>query len=104
MLPREENYYFGKIWVDENDFSILKIEWDTKSLEGYEKKVSPGVTKNLSWEVFFEVEKNGVRFPSRQIIKDIYFTEAGKKHPKYLTTFVYDNYKFFTVETEIKYE
>jgi hypothetical protein len=104
MQPREENYYFGKIWVDENDFSILKIEWDAKSIEGYEKKVSLGVTKNLSWEVFFEVEKNGVRFPSRQIIKDIYLTEAGKQHPKYLTTFVYDNYKFFTVETEVKYD
>jgi hypothetical protein len=104
MQPREENYYFGKIWVDENDFSILKIEWDTKSLEGYEKRVSSGVTKNLSWEVFFEVEKNGVRFPSRQLIKDIYLTEAGKEHPRYVTTFVYDNYKFFTVETEVKFD
>ncbi len=104
MQPREENYYFGKIWVNENDFSILKIEWDARSLEGYKKKVSSGVTKNLSWEVFFEVEKNGVRFPSRQIIKDIYLTEAGKQHPRYLTTFVYDNYKFFTVETEVKFD
>lgn len=101
--PREENYYFGKIWVDENDFSILKIMWDAKTLEGYEEKAFPGVTKSLSWEVFFEVEKNGVRFPSRQLIKDIYLTEAGKQHPRYLTTFVYDNYKFFTVETEIIY-
>lgn len=101
--PREENYYFGKIWVDENDFSILKIMWDAKTLEGYKEKAFPGVTKSLSWEVFFEVEKNGVRFPSRQLIKDIYLTEAGKQHPRYLTTFVYDNYKFFTVETEIIY-
>ncbi|UCE36561.1 MAG: hypothetical protein JSW00_13730, partial [Thermoplasmata archaeon] len=69
-----------------------------------EEKAFPGVTKSLSWEVFYEVEKNGVRFPSRQLIKDIYLTEAGKQHPRYLTTFVYDNYKFFTVETEIKYE
>jgi hypothetical protein len=104
MQPREENYYFGKIWINENDFSILKIEWDARSLEGYEKKISSGVTKNLSWEVFFEVEKNGVRFPSRQIIKDIYLTEAGKQHPRCLTTFVYDNYKFFTVETEVKFD
>lgn len=102
--PREENYYFGKIWVDENDFSILKIMWDARTLEGYEEKAFPGITKSLSWEVFYEVEKNGVRFPSRQLIKDIYLTEAGKQHPRYLTTFVFDNYKFFTVETEIKYE
>jgi len=102
--PREENYYFGKIWVDENDFSILKIMWDAKTLEGYEEKAFPGVTKSLSWEVFYEVEKNGVRFPSRQLIKDIYLTEAGKQHPRFLTTFVYDNYKFFTVKTEIIYE
>ena len=101
---REENYYFGKIWVDENDFSILKIMWDDKTLEGYEKKAFPGVTKNLSWEVFYEVEKNGVRFPSRQLIKDIYLTEVGQQHPRFLTTFTYDNYKFFTVEIEIKYE
>lgn len=102
--PREENYYFGKIWVDENDFSILKIMWDAKTLEGYEEKAFPGVTKSLSWEVFYEVEKNGVRFPSRQLIKDIYLTEVGQQHPKFLTSFIYDNYKFFTVETEVIYE
>jgi len=102
---REDNYNFGKIWVDENDFSILKIEWDPKYIQGFEEKVSSagsGIKRTLAWAVFYEVEKNGVRFPSRQLIEEIFTTEGGKEHPKYTATFVYDNYKFFTVETEVK--
>ena len=63
---REENYNFGKIWVDENDFSILKIEWDPRYIKGYKEKASTGIKRTLTWAVFYEFEKNNVRFPSRQ--------------------------------------
>lgn len=103
---REENYYSGKIWVAENDFSILKIEWDPKYIKGYEEEVSSAagtLERTLNWVVYYEVEKNGVRFPSRQLIEEIYKTIEGNQHPKYTVSVVYDNYKFFIVEYEVKY-
>ena len=104
---REDNYSFGKIWVDEQDFSILKIEWDPKYIPGFEEKVtsgSGGIKRNLSWSVYYEVEKNRVRFPSRQIIEETFLTEAGKEHPGYTVNFIYDNYRFFTVEVEVRHD
>jgi len=104
---REENYNLGKIWVDEKDFSILKIEWDPRYIPGFEEKVSSGsggIKRHLSWSVYYEVEKNRVRFPSRQIIEEILIIEAGKERPGYVVNFIYDNYKFFTVEVEVKYD
>lgn len=103
---REENYYSGKIWVAENDFSILKIEWDPKYIKGYEEEVSSmagTLKRTLTWVVYYEVEKNGVRFPSRQLIEEIYEATEDKQHPKYTVSVVYDNYKFFIVEYEVKY-
>ncbi len=103
---REENYYSGKIWVEENDFSILKIEWDPKYIKGYEEEVSSmagTLKRTLNWAVYYEVEKNGVRFPSRQLIEEIYEAIEDKPHPKYTVSIVYDNYKFFTVEVEVQW-
>lgn len=104
---REENYSFGKIWVNEQDFSILKIEWDPRYIPGFEEKVasgSGGIKRSLSWSVYYEVEKNRVRFPSRQIIEETFLTEAGKVRPGYTVNFIYGNYRFFTVEVNVKYD
>lgn len=92
----DENYYMGKIWVDENDYSILKIEWNPIYTEEYEESVYPGIKRISSWEVLYGVEKNGVRFPSRQIIEEIFTTETGRRHTKYRATIDYENYEFST--------
>jgi len=104
--PRDENYSFGKIWIDENDFSVSKIEWEPRSVKGFEDQVSSSagtLKRNLSWTVFYHVEKNGIKFPSQQFIEETFMLETGSKHPKYEVSFIYDDYKFFTVETEVKY-
>lgn len=101
---REENYYFGKIWVNENDYNILKIEWKPKYIKGYEENVTSGIKRTISWAVFYEFEKNGVRFPSKQLIEEIFITEAEKRYPNYLATVNYDNYKFFTVKVEVDWD
>jgi hypothetical protein len=101
---REENYYSGKIWVDENDYTILKIEWKPKYIEGYEEDVTGGIKRTVSWAAFYEFEKNGVRFPSKQLIEEYFITEAGKEYPNNLTTINYDNYKFFQVEVDVDWK
>lgn len=92
----DENYYIGKIWVDENDCGILKIEWNPIPNKEYEESVHPGIKRASSCEVFYGFDENGMRFPSKQIIEEIFTTETGRRHTKYRATIEYDNYEFFT--------
>ena len=103
------NHLFGKIWVRKSDFSILKIEWNQTSIENYEKieefarqlKYRPSI--KLTSE--YAYEKNGIRFPSKYSINEAYVNVSlrRKRITKSKKTVIYEDYKFFTVETEVKY-
>lgn len=49
------------------------------------------------------MEKNGVRFPSKQLIKDVLIDKEGEKFIQEETLFIYYDYKFFIVDVEVKY-
>jgi len=108
ILPnshREENYSFGTVWADKVDHSILKIEWDQRSIKDIKHTVESraGELKRMVvWGALYGVEKNGIRFPSRQYIEETYLSPSGTKYTKYKVDILYDNYKFFIVETEVK--
>jgi hypothetical protein len=103
----KDNRNFAKIWVDVLDFSILQIEWEPQSIEGYQEKTKEteigDLKTNVVWRVTYAVEKNGVRFPSKQHVKEIYIGLGGKEYPIEEITFDYSGYKFFVVETEVKH-
>jgi hypothetical protein len=42
-------------------------------------------------------------FPSRQIITEHLISHTGQKHIKYRVIIYYEECKFFTVETDVKY-
>jgi hypothetical protein len=101
------NQLFGKIWVRKNDFSILKIEWNQEAIENYERieeiakklKAKPLIT--LVSEYAFE--QKGIRFPSSYSIKEAYIIGRGRRRfLRSKKTVTYKDYKFFTVEWEIK--
>jgi len=106
--PKEVNCLYGKAWIDKNDGSILRIEWEEISLGNYEaaltfaKKInaSPGL-KHYSE---YRIEKNGIRFPSQYTIREDYYRskESKLKIEKSQLFVKYRNYKFFTVDTEVK--
>jgi len=100
---REENYYYGKIWIDQADYSVLKIEWEplAKPDVSAELQIPEGVDRRWTWIVTYDVEKNGIRFPGRQTIQEEYITTNGKSHSKYLAEYRFDHFKFFTVERAI---
>jgi hypothetical protein len=96
---------YGTIWVDKENSSVLKIEMDQESLEGYEslkaraekRKTRPILTARHE----YGIEKNGIRFPSRTVFEESY---VGPWVPKYRNSQViieYRNYRFFTVEVKI---
>lgn len=99
---------YGKVWVDKQDYSILKIDVQEESLAGYDEikeelkkyKITPIITDVHSYFTM----KNGIRFPSKTIIDENYRGPfLGGKLKKSITVIKYDNYKFFTVETEVKH-
>ncbi len=103
----EENENYGRVWVDKKNFSILKIEYDPRSIKDYEDELilSPigDLKKKVVWTVHYGVEKKGVRFPSKQLVREYYVNNEGEAVLMEEVTFHYVDYKFFVVEVEIKY-
>lgn len=101
-----DNYNFGKIWVDAEDSSILQIQWDQRSIKDFDENLASSIgdlKRNVTWTVEYGLEIKGVRFPSEQTIEETYIIHTGSKYQKYLASIFYDRYKFFTVETQVKY-
>jgi hypothetical protein len=102
-----EDYPFGKIWVRECDYAILKIEWDERSLENLQiikeraerYREKPQIT--LISE--FGFEKKGIRFPSRFSFEEAYLNPKGEKFIRLAISVVYKDYKFFTVDVDVEY-
>ena len=98
---------FGRIWVREDDASIVKIAWDQTSVGNFmmiqataqELKADPRLTSVTE----YNLEKNGIRFPSKDTTEEAYLLKNGKKYVRSLTTILYRDYKFFTVELEVNY-
>lgn len=105
-IPKSLEDYnaYGKIWIKKDDFSILKIEWNPRSIRGYVRieetaeryESEPDITIITE----FNYEKNSIRFPSKYSIQEAYIDEKGKRFIRSELTAVYRDYKFFTVETE----
>jgi hypothetical protein len=98
---------FGRIWVQEDDGSIVKIAWEQTSVGNFSKiqataqalKAEPRLTSVTEYGLM----KNGLRFPSKDTTEEAYLLSYGRKFIKSKTTILYGKFKFFTVETEIKY-
>lgn len=103
----EPSYLLGKIWVKKDDYSILKIVWNPKIIKDFKNieelaeryKAEPRITIISE----YKFEKNGIRFPSRLFVEEAYIDQGGKKFIRSETEIIYRDYKFFTVETEVKY-
>lgn len=95
---------WGKFWVDEKDFSILKIKISQKSIGNYqviEKKAmllnsEPRITIILD----YDIEKNGIRFPSKVSIEEAYINNEQEVIVMSKINVDYRDYQFFTVEVK----
>jgi hypothetical protein len=109
-LPRlndpDAKNLFGKAWIDAETFDILKIEWSEKRVGNYDifrKRAEKFNRKpRLTLRSEFSVEKNGIRFPSKLSIEEAYLNERGRAFVRSETTVIYKDFKFFTVEVEVK--
>jgi len=103
----KENRNLAKLWINEKDCSILQIEWESNSIYDFDgrniafKNGEFGTV--VMWSVAYGLEKNGVRFPSRQLTQEFLVSESGERYLRNRITTNFIDYKFFIVETEIKY-
>jgi hypothetical protein len=97
-------YMGGKVWLKVDDSSVLRVEWDPTTFGHYEDiqqraeiyKARPEVRSYTE----FGIEKNGLRFPSVDLTEEAYRGSNGKVFVRARTSVVFEDYKFFTVETE----
>jgi hypothetical protein len=103
-----EPHVYGKIWVKEDDGSVLKIAWEQKSLGNYravkEWADIHDAEPRLTAYSEYGLEKNGLRFPSLNYSEQAYVRKDKQTFVSARLSIVYKNYKFFTVETEVKYD
>ena len=103
----DQQHCYGRIWVKEDDSSVLKIEWNQRSLGNYNVVEATAKKYNAEPRLTsiseYGLEKKGIRFPSRDTVEEAYIMRNGKKFVRSTTTILYKDYKFFTVETEVKY-
>lgn len=106
--PPEPGLLYGKVWVRATDFAVVKIEWDQRSLSDLEavqkmaRSIRHDASPRLSIVGTYGVEKNGVRFLSRLAVHEDYDSPTGILRASQ-TEVRYKNYKFFVVETEVRY-
>lgn len=109
-LPKKkskESPNYGKLWVDKEDFSILKIEMEQESLAGFEdfkkESITLGIVPTFATIHYYGIEKNGIRFPSKTSFQEDYKGFGGISFKRSKTEIKFSRYKFFTVDVEVKY-
>jgi hypothetical protein len=111
VLPRpgiQKNLLWGKFWVDEKRFSILKIEISPKSIGNYYKinyrATALNAEPRITIIIDYTIEKNSIRFPGQFIIEEAYITPGGTKILLAEIMVHYDEYKFFSVGVDVEYK
>jgi hypothetical protein len=104
---QEQRFAAGRIWVDENDYSILRIEIYQQSIGNFAEieqmaekyQVEPRITIINEYDIV----KNGIRFPSRVYYEEAYKDEKGKYMVQSQVNVTFSDYRFYTVETKVSY-
>jgi len=96
---------YGKAWVAQDTYRILRIEVDEESLAGHEKlRASYDLTRMKPLFLtnhYYEVEKNGILFPSRTVFAESFTViSTQRRFQRSRAEISFTGYRFFTVETE----
>ncbi len=110
--PDTTRGFYGKAWIDLEDHSVLKVQADPGSINGYHllKKFAESLDTRLqlSLEMNFAHLHGGIRFPTRVSMLEKY--KGGRTISRFKgpngwernrTEFIYNDYRFFSVNTDV---
>lgn len=103
----EDGIWAARVWVDQENFLILKCEIEGIPVEGYEDVLNDCAVLNIRPEFTttheYRTEKGGVLFPSRSKVSVAYRGFGRKAAVPWVSIVLdYEKYRFFLVETEHK--
>jgi len=109
-VPVDENAdlhtLYGKAWVDSANADILKIEWGQKHVGRFDIFQERAERYNLKPRITirseFQILANGIRFPNLLFLEEAYTNKRSRAVIRSETTVTYKDFKFFTVEVEIR--
>jgi hypothetical protein len=97
---------YGKAWIDPTTSEILKMEWRETHIGNWDLFEKRGEkflrTPRLTMGSELKIEKNGMRFPNALSIEEAYVDENGRAFVRTKVDVAYKDFKFFTVEVEIR--
>ncbi len=115
VLPRNPGNggsLYGKVWIDTRDYTVLKMEADPRSINGYSalKDIEIKIRTRLflTMEIEFNEIHGGIRYPTHIQVVEKY--KGGRYVTMYSgtrgwernrTTFTYSDYRFFDVNVEV---
>lgn len=98
---------YAKIWIDSENFQILKSEVQGVPIEGYDDVLRDSVQFRVRPYLLtthtYEFEKNGIRFPGQSIIRVEYPKRGEFTKDRVLKLKIvmrYGKYQFFSVEAD----
>jgi len=103
-LGKKGAIWSARVWVDKQNYQVLKCEIEGIPLGGYEDVLNDCAILNIK-PIFksiheYWMEKNNIRFPSRSEVQVVYpGIDQGGPVAKISMRLTYKNYKFFTVKT-----
>jgi VWFA-related protein len=110
--PMETATIYGTLWIDREDFSLLKIEANPESIRNYrllkDLALKLRTRLHLSLEIDFDWQQKGIRFPTKVSflekykggrIISMYRGPSGWERTR--AQFTYSDYQFFSVQTEV---
>ena len=110
MKKHDKNVLFGKVWLDEKDGSVVKIEWYPRSVPRVGKRKNSKISP-LPWNQptlhfisQYDVKNNGIRFPSLYSVEEFIISNQSKKIVGVKMDIDYFEHRFFRVNTDVSYD
>jgi len=104
-----QNYICARIWIDSRNFSVQKIQWEPKFFidninEAVDRSYWESGKLQIDFISEFDVEKNGIRFPSRYYIAEYIIDEMKKKKLHTKIQVIFKDFSFFSVGSDVIYQ
>lgn len=96
---------YGKIWINNKDYSVMKIQFNPKSIQSShlieKRSMRHNARPKVDFYEEFQITKFGIRFPSRYYLEEAYLLKTMPKFVRLQLDAKFKDYMFFVVGSEV---